>query len=59
MSFPMHTPLNVRDVPCTGCSLEARCAEKPVECVAFRTWAQGGNYDNKDVGRLLRPAKKF
>lgn len=55
---PLNTPENVRDVPCEGCPNENTCAVKLVECVAARQWYSTGDFDDKDVGRLLRGFKK-
>lgn len=52
--LPLNTPENVRDVPCEGCSLVDQCGVKLTECVAFRQWSASGDYQDKDVGRLLR-----
>ena len=47
-------PENVRDVPCDGCSRMDECGVRMTECVAFRVWSACGDFEDKDVGRLLR-----
>lgn len=47
-------PENVRDVPCDGCALANECAVRMTECVAFRVWSASGDFEDKDVGRLMR-----
>lgn len=56
--IPLNSPENERDIPCIGCKHENMCAVEAVECVATRQWYNTGNFDDKDVGRLLRGFKK-
>lgn len=52
-----HTPDNRREMPCETCPLANQCAEKLTECSGFRNWTYNGDYDDKDVGRLIRAIK--
>ena len=53
----LNTPVNVRDVPCTGCPKALSCGKQNTECVAMRRWYEFGNYADEDIGRLLRRPK--
>ena len=50
------TPVNKKEIPCDGCKFEDTCAEKVMECSAFRNWASNGDYVETDVVRFLRAA---
>ena len=50
-------PENKREMPCFDCSNSLECETKILECSAFRNWASGGDYKDKDVKRLLRSCK--
>jgi hypothetical protein len=56
-SIVLNTPVNVREVPCDTCSLADYCSIGAKECVAVRVWYRLGNYEDKDIGRLMRKAK--
>lgn len=57
--LPLNTPENVRDVPCDGCSNAEKCAATFGECVAFRVWSSDGDYQDRDVGRLIRVPREL
>ena len=50
-------PENKREIPCDTCALADSCADKILECAAFRNWASRGDYADRDVARLVRAAK--
>lgn len=52
-------PENVREVPCDGCSKVDACGVSMAECVAFRVWSASGDYEDKDVGRLMRVPREL
>ena len=51
------SPKNERNIPCETCSLSASCENSSSECVAVRVWYYDGNYEDKDVARLIRKMK--
>jgi|TARA_R110000765_G_scaffold361026_1_gene451219 hypothetical protein len=44
------------ELPCQNCPNENSCAEKVLECSAFKSWATTGSYDSHKVGKLLKSA---
>jgi hypothetical protein len=52
------TPENEREVPCDTCERADTCAAQGIECVAARQWYGSGNYQDSDVGRLIRAYKR-
>jgi hypothetical protein len=53
----LNTPENVREIPCDTCPNADICAVRFTDCVASRNWYYTGDYNNKDVARLIRKAK--
>ena len=48
-----------REIPCKTCKFENDCGDNDIECMAVRNWYYGGNYNDKDVGRLKRKIKTY
>lgn len=55
----LPTPENVRDVPCDGCPNARQCETDTIECKAFRNWCAAGDFEDADIGRLMRKPKAF
>lgn len=49
---------NEKEIPCDFCEYETRCALQNLDCVASRNWYSSGNYNEKDVNRLVRTFRK-
>ena len=47
-------PENKRDCPCDTCPMNAMCLEGVTECSAMRNWCSKGDYQDKDLQRLVR-----
>jgi hypothetical protein len=58
-SYEIGTPESARECPCDTCPNYGQCESDSKECVAFRNWYATGNYDDKDVERLLRKPKNL
>jgi hypothetical protein len=51
------SPNNKREIPCYTCAMQSQCEASSTECVAARVWYYDGNYQDKDVARLIRKVK--
>jgi|TARA_R110000751_G_scaffold52493_6_gene114440 hypothetical protein len=59
-SYEIGTPESAREIPCeNSCPRIKECENNGFECKAFRNWSLRGNYDDKDVERLLRKSKNL
>jgi len=56
-SMVSKSPKNKREIPCYACPRESQCEASSTECVAVRVWYYDGNYEDKDVARLIRKIK--
>ena len=43
-----------RPNPCETCEFAQRCAEKGLDCFAFRRWTHNGDYNDRQINRLTR-----
>ena len=57
--LPLNTPENKREIPCDSCVSSLECEAKLLECVAARRWYASGDFEDKDIGRLIRKMKTF
>jgi hypothetical protein len=53
----LNTPENKRELPCDSCPNMNDCGRNYTECVAMRVWVETGDYQDKDVARLIRLCK--
>jgi len=44
-----------RPNPCDGCQFVKRCEKQEVDCFAFRRWSYNGDYNDRQINRLVRP----
>ena len=54
-----YGPENKMEIPCDTCDLMEQCAEKFMECSAFKSWTTNGEYDSLKVGKLLKKAAQI
>ena len=54
-----YGPENKMSVPCDTCDLMVQCAEKFMECSAFKSWTTKGEYDSQKIGKLLKKASQI
>ena len=50
----VYGPENKRDIPCDTCPMNTMCMDKATECSAMRNWCSKGDYQDKDLIRLVR-----
>lgn len=49
-----YGPENKRECPCDTCPMMTSCLENATECSAMRNWCSKGDYQDKDLQRLVR-----
>ena len=47
-------PENKRECPCDTCPMNLECLNNATECSAMRNWCSKGDYQDKDLIRLVR-----
>ena len=47
-------PENKRECPCDTCPMNTMCLENATECSAMRNWCSKGDFQDKELQRLVR-----